>query len=207
MAMTRNLEVLSKINVLGTAFPQSRKHREILNAANSDFTYAAEAPKSGRFRGVWLALVRLSPELEDRFGIHQEIPVIYSPHTDVQGRTITRLREILDLLPQDRQGYAGGVLFFWAPDQKLETKLERFSRTELVLIPLPNNDAASFLRTLATHLYSQDLYRERTYVTGDQFFGRRSLLAELRGDLTNHRVPAVFGTRKTGKTSILKGSR
>ena len=201
---TKNPSVLSKIEALGKAFPVSRGHRETLNAADSDFTYARPAGTSGPFRDVWLALIRLSPELEDRFGIHQEIPVVYSPHTDVQSRTILRLREMLELLPQDRQGFAGGVLFFWAPDIKLETKLEKFSRTELVLIPLPTGGAEKLVRTLASHLYSQDLYRERTYVTGDQFFGRRHILAELRGDLADHRVSAVFGTRKTGKTSILK---
>jgi hypothetical protein len=60
------------------------------------------------------------------------------------------------------------------------------------------------LGTLFSRLYSQDLYREKTAVTGEQFFGRRSILAQLRGDLANYRVSAVFGTRKTGKTSILK---
>ena len=201
---TTNHLVLSRIDNLGHAFPDSRGHRRTFTAAASDFTYVHATELPSPFQGVWIALIRLSAELEDRFGIHQEIPVVYSPYTDVQGRTITRLREMLAYLPRDRQGYAGGLLFFWAPDPKLETKLQKFSRTELVLIPIPTGDAEELVATLAKHLYSQDLYRERTYVTGDQFFGRRNLLAELRGDLADHRVAAVFGTRKTGKTSILK---
>jgi hypothetical protein len=201
---TQNPTVLSKINELGSVFPISRTHRATLNAANSDFTYAAEAAKTGPFAGIWLALVALSPQIEDRFSIRQEIPVVYSPHPDFQSRTITQLQDLLRMIPQERQGYANGVLFFWAPDSKLNAKLENFSKTELVLIAIPEGGPGSLLSTLASHLYSQDLYRERTYVTGDQFFGRRSLLAELRGDLIEHRVPAVFGTRKTGKTSILK---
>ena len=64
------------------------------------------------------ALIRLSPKLEDRFGLHQEIPVVYSPHTDLQGRTILKLRDMLELLPKDRQAFTGGVLFLWAPDNK-----------------------------------------------------------------------------------------
>lgn len=202
--LTRNAVVLSKLDTLGSVFPESRVHRRILNDCGSDFTYAAEAPRDSPFSGLWLALVRLSPDLEEQLAIHQEIPVIYSPHADIQGRTIVRLSEILDYLPRERQGFAGGIVFFWAPDVKLEAKLEQFSRTELVLLPLPVSSADRFLLMVRARLYSQDLYRERTAVTGDQFFGRRSILMQLRGDLENHRVAAVFGTRKTGKTSILK---
>jgi len=202
--LTRNTTILSKLDALARVFPQSRHHRAILNETGSDFTYAAELPANSPFADVWLALIRLAPDLEERFAIHQEIPVIYSPHTDVQGRSIVRLPEMFTRLPAERQGFAGGLVFFWAPDPRLETKLERFSKTELVLLPMPSGSSDGFLTNLVARLYSQDLYRERTAVTGDQFFGRRSILAQLRGDLANHRVPAVFGTRKTGKTSILK---
>lgn len=201
---SRNPIVLSKVNSLTAAFPEARQHRETLKLVQSDFVYASSAPLDGPFAGVWLGLIRLSEELEERFGIHQEIPTIYSPHSDIQSRTIVRIPEMLELLPPERQGYAEGITFFWAPDVRLQTKLQKFSKTERVLIPMQSGDSLSFVTALSGHLYSQDLYRERTYVTGDQFFGRRSLLADLRGDLYNHRVPAVFGTRKTGKTSILK---
>lgn len=200
---TRDPKVLEKISELIAAFPVARRHRQTLNAAQSDFTYASPAPTPGPFSGLWLALVRLSPELEDRYAIHQEIPVVYSPHSDLQGRTIVMLKEVFCLLPQERRGFAGGVAFLWASDPKLDTKLEKFSKTELVLMSIPEDGPDALVQTLASHLYSQDLYRERTYVTGSQFFGRRALLAELRGDLADHRVSAVFGTRKTGKTSIL----
>ena len=202
--LTRNPVVLKQVDALASAFPAARHHRSVLNGIGSDFTYVAELPKDGPFAGVWIALVRLSPDLEERFAISKEIPVVYSPHTDVQGRSIVRLPEMLGQLPHERQGFASGVVFCWAPDRRLETKLQEFSKTELVLLPLPSGTAEEFLTVLFSRLYSQDLYREKTAVTGDQFFGRRSILAQLRGDLTNHRVSAVFGTRKTGKTSILK---
>jgi hypothetical protein len=202
--LTHDPIVLSKLNTLGVAYPASRRHRAVLNEIGSDFTYAAELPKRGPFSKTWIALIRLSPDLEERFAINKEIPVIYSPHSDIQGRSIVRLPEMLDELPPDRRGFAGGVAFYWADDSRLQTKLEQFSKTEMVLLPLPEGTAEEFLGILISRLYSQDLYREKTAVTGDQFFGRRSILAQLRGDLTNHRVAAVFGTRKTGKTSILK---
>lgn len=202
--LTRNPVVLKQLDALASAFPASRDHRSVLNEIGSDFTFVGELPKDGPFAGVWVALVRLSPDLEERLAINREIPVVYSPHNDVQGRSIVRLPEMLSQLPHERRGFAAGVVFYWAPDHRLETKLQEFSRTELVLLPMPSGNAEEFLAVLFSRLYSQDLYREKTAVTGDQFFGRRSILAQLRGDLTNHRVSAVFGTRKTGKTSILK---
>jgi hypothetical protein len=202
--LTRNPLILSKLNTMGVAFPASRHHRAILNEIGSDFTYAGALPNDGPFAGFWIALIRLSPDLEERFAINKEIPVIYNPHSDIQGRSIVRLPEMLRQLPPDRKGFAGGVVFFWADDHRLEAKLEQFSKTELVILPLPQKTAEQFLGVLVSRLYSQDLYREKTAVTGDQFFGRRSILAQLRGDLSNYRVAAVFGTRKTGKTSILK---
>lgn len=202
---TRHLVVLKLLAELATIYPQSKDHRDALRELDSDFVYAAPVVGGSRVTtDIWITTIRLAPLLEDRFGIYREIAAIYSPHADLQGRTISRIPDLLNLLPPERRGFASGVVFFWAPDTRLVAKLDQFTKTEQVLIPLIGSGGQDQLRAISSRLYSQDLYRERTYVTGDQFFGRRTLLQELRADLHSQKVPAIFGTRKTGKTSILQ---
>ncbi|MFX1759542.1 RNA-binding domain-containing protein [Rhodococcus sp. As11] len=201
---TRNPVVLQKLEELAIRYPESRSHRNALRDLNSDFVYAAPVRDDKRFHDVWIVLVRLAPELEDRFGIHREILGIYTPHADLQGRTIRRIPELFAMLPIERRGIARHISFVWSSDSRLHTKLDQLSQTELVLIPFVGYDGDSLLHALAGRLYAQDLYQERKYVTGDQFFGRRPILQALRADLRNQQISGLFGTRKTGKTSILK---
>lgn len=201
---TTDPTVLSQLDRLATKYPDSEVHRKTLQSLDSDFVYASPISSDSRFSGVWLALIRFSSELEDRFGIYREVAVIYSPHSDLQGRTISRISDALEHLPRERQGYETSCCFLWAPDTRLVTKLDQFSRTERVVLPLTSESPDQWLVKLTARLYRQDLYREKTFVTGDQFFGRRKLLSAIRNDLKNGKVVSVFGTRKTGKTSVLK---
>ena len=130
-------------------------------------------------RETWLVLLRFGAVLESRFGFTREIAVIYSPFEDLQIRTTDSIERYLSRLPEDRRSVSNNETFVWAPDPRLHTKLDSWSRPSRVLIPLPDrrkivaeDRVPQFIAALAERLASRDLYSARGYVTGDQFFGR-----------------------------------
>lgn len=201
--------MIKQLDALSAAFPAAAEHRRLLRLLGSEFVYAA--PLADRYGGVsreWVTLIRLHPSLERRFSINSEILCLYTPQIDLQGRTIEKLRDIESSLPTQRRSIARNIYFVSAPDTRLSNKLHEFSRPDRTLLPLQGRgnaeSAERLLESVGMRLYTRDLYSEHSYVTGDQFFGRQRLLQEIAADISARRIPAVFGMRKTGKTSILR---
>lgn len=203
--------LLRKLDELVRVFPQAQAHREALRRLGSEVVYARELTE-GEFRalgGVWIALVRFSEGIENRLGLTREVLLLYSPHRDLQYRTFQAIGSLLqgDFLPREA---TSGVALVSCPDPRQEQKLDDWSRTHLTAIPLPPSTdetddlAREIVRALERRLFSRDLYAETLPVTGQGFFGRRTLLQALLNDARSHRVSGIFGLRKSGKTSLLK---
>lgn len=202
VAAPRNQEVLGKIAALEKLFPVAAEHRKMLKALGSQFVYAKTftAP-DGKTLG--LALARFSGAIEAAFGITREVMFFYTPYRDLQIRTFTWAKEELASLSRDA---TPDLVLFHAPDERLTIKLEDWSRLTFTAIPLDarlNPDPISLVSLIREHVYARDLFYETTPVRGDRFFGRKTILQELRDDVTNQRVSGLFGLRKSGKTSIL----
>ena len=96
---------------LEAAFPVSTQHRQNFRHLGCEYVYVASVTET-RFNDCWLVLVRLGTILEVRFGISSEIPAIYSPHADLQSRTVDSIETILMEVPSDRQSFTKEPAFF-----------------------------------------------------------------------------------------------
>lgn len=198
----KGVEVLERLSALERVFPEARIHRQLLQKLGSQFVYA-KTFKGPDGKRLGLALARFSGAIEAAFGITREVMFFYTPYRDLQIRSFTWAKEQLAALPRDA---TPDLILFYSPDGRLTTKLEDWSRLTFTAIPLDNNlsrDPISLIRLIRNHIYARDLFYETTPVRGDRFFGRKTILQELRDDVVNQRVSGLFGLRKSGKTSIL----
>lgn len=198
----QNSDVLNNVKKLETLFPVAAKHGEMLKALGSQFVYA-KTMRASDGKNLGIALARFSGAIESAFGITREVMFFYAPYYDLQIRTFTKAQEILTQLP--RQATPDLVLFS-APDDRLTIKLEDWSRLNFTAIPLDSKmskEPINIVRVIRDHIYARDLFYETTPVRGNRFFGRKTLLQELKDDIDNQRVSGVFGLRKSGKTSVL----
>lgn len=198
-----NANTVRKVAELESAFPVAAQHRQMLQALGSQFVYANVV--TGRDdKKMGYALARFSGAIEAAFGITREVMFFYSPYYDLQIRTFSRAKEILASLSREA---TPDLIFFASPDDRLTIKLEDWSVLGFTAIPLANELTAEPLQLvslLRDYVYARDLFYETTPVRGERFFGRKTLMQELRDDIENQRVSGVFGLRKSGKTSVLQ---
>ena len=198
-----NSDVVRNVETLEAEFPVAAQHRAMLQALGSQFVYAKTVP-AGDGKQLGVALARFSGAIEAAFGITREVMFFYSPFYDLQIRTFTRAKEILQNLPREA---TPDLVFFASPDDRMTIKLGDWSTLGFSAIPLQSNldsTPLEIIRLLRDHVYARDLFYETTPVRGDKFFGRKALLQELKDDIVNQRVSGIFGLRKSGKTSVLQ---
>lgn len=119
-----------------------------------------------------------------------------------------RISEMLAYLPPERENYTRWLTFLSSSDPRLSIKLNEFSDATHIYIPLSTKpqegSAEALITSMSRRIHSIDPYAQHGSVTGDQFFGRRLLLNSISANVKNQQIPAIFGMRKTGKTSVLK---
>ncbi len=197
-----NEEVVKRVQRLESTFPEFRKHRSMLQALGSQFVYAdVFVTTDGKHCG--LALARFSGAIESAFGLTREVPFFYAPYFDLQSRSFKLAKDKVAGLPRE---VTPDLIFFSSPDDRLTFKLNEWSKLQFTAIPLPTTldaEPIALIAQLRDHIYARDLFYETTPVSGSKFFGRKTLMQELRDDIANQRVSGLFGLRKSGKTSIL----
>lgn len=197
-----NRDVLKNVARLRENFPQARVHQQMLQALGSQFVYA-DTFEMQDGRSSTLALARFSGAIEGAFGLTREVAFYYSPYFDLQTRSfMTAKQKLLSL----KREVTPDLMFFCAPDDRLTVKLKEWSKLQFMAIPLPSSLGAepiALISQLRDYIYARDLFYETTPVSGYKFFGRATLLQELRDDIANQRASGLFGLRKSGKTSIL----
>ncbi|MFC6704629.1 translation initiation factor IF-2 N-terminal domain-containing protein [Flexivirga alba] len=193
--------LVSRIERLGEQFPVFRDHLDALRSLGSQVVYAGMCKQKG-FTNCGVALVRFSGAIETGFGFTREVMLFYSPHRDLQVRTFeVAAKEIA----RSDSSVTPDTFFMWSPDQRLRIKLNDWSRSSRLAIPLliDPHDELSLITLLRDYVYARDLFYATTPVYGASFFGRRTLLQSLRDDVFSQKVTGLFGLRKSGKTSIL----
>jgi hypothetical protein len=197
------------ISQLEADYPQSALDRNALRRLGAEFVYAKRIVDE-RANISWLVLIRFGAVLEAELGFTREVPALYSPHTDLQIRTIDPIDQLLrEHLPPERRSVTSEVVFVHAPDRRLELKLADWSSSARTLVPLvadSDTEAAAQhqLAAIRQQLWSRDPYETRDAVTGGEFFGRQRLIHALRQHVRANEPAGLFGMRKTGKTSLLK---
>lgn len=200
----RDAGTLRHLERLQLAFPTARRQREALWVLKSDFSYAASW--DGR---LWLGLVRFGRNIERRFGITNEVLILYVPYYDLQPRILSALDAYKSSLPAGRLADKQ-LLLIHCPDPDADAKLESwspslgFSAVRLSSVGTIEEIAERLIAGLVSRLSSRNLYEESLAVTGMDFYGREDILRQLIFELRQRNVCGVFGLRKSGKTSIIK---
>lgn len=196
-------ELLKNIKRLERAFPVAAEHLQMLRALGSQFVYA-DVKYSSDNKPWGTAMVRFSGAIESAFGLTREVAFFYFPYGDLQVRQFRQAKETLST--RKKSDVTPDLAFFFSPDERLTVKLTDWSKVSFTAIPLPINpghEPIELVTLLRDRVYARDLFYETTPVSGERFFGRQTLLQELRDDIKSHRVSGLFGLRKSGKTSIL----
>jgi hypothetical protein len=202
--------LMQHLSELERAVPEAKAHREAFRQLGSEFVYARRVGADPAFRQMadaWAVLVRFGLVMETTFGLTREVLLLYSPHRDLQIRSYNALPVLLASLPRD---VTPGVALVSTPDPRQAEKLDDWSDLYFTAIPIPvatmdsDQHSRGIIRSLEQRLFSRDLYAETAPVTGPAFFGRQIMLQSLLDDVRSHRVPGLFGLRKSGKTSVLK---
>jgi translation initiation factor IF-2-like protein len=191
--------LLGHIESICRQFGDAAVHLDALRRLGSQFVYVDEG-----VAGYRSARVRFSSAIEHAFGFTRELLFIYAPYVDLHTKAIDRIHRIIE---DNSRFVTPDVVFVSSPDVRLKAKLDDWSTPSLLLIPLLpsiSDDPLELIQLLRQYIYSRDLFYVTTPVHGSRFFGRRTLLQELRDDIQMGRVAGIFGLRKAGKTSVLK---
>jgi hypothetical protein len=156
----------------------------------------------------WYILLKPTQSIVDLFGINKEILCLVSDYPDVQVRTFDYADKMLGFYGH-RVTDDAFILISAARDVAAFCRdyLNRTGRTVILStwdeVLAADEDFA--IRLLRNHLFSRDVFDQKSPVSNDfQFFARNKTVDEIIDDLKNGQNAGIFGLRKTGKTSVLQ---
>lgn len=180
----------------------------LAEALDEGFDVTFGAPRGDKF--FWLASPK--PHLNQRFGLQNEILVIYSPQAKSDARILTVIEQ-LSRSPDFRHRIDKVLFFVIHNGEKDSTDSLLESDSDRVIIGITSSELLNpgkgslFLRAKISARFGKiDLFGMSSPIGTDQyFFGREALVQELIQSCTikNQNV-GLFGLRKTGKTSVLQ---
>ncbi len=166
----------------------------------------------GRVHGelsFWLAEPK--GHTKERFGLQQEVLIIYSPHPRTDARVLTAIENITR--HPDFRHRVEKILFILVHKGDIaETEELVRTQTERIVVSIGVTEILNpqrgdlFLRRRITAAVGEiDLFGVSSPITSDKnFFGRDELVQHLvNRSATRHENSGLFGLRKTGKTSVL----
>lgn len=200
---------------------------EVQNAHLRHFPHEREAilPFQNEFDVTWGArrtlhgsdfssyIVRPEPTIRDLFGLGLEVAVFLFDYETVEARTFQAISQAMSEHP-----LAGRVepsayflvsrcksVFAWVSDYAMRNPQARN------LIPIAVDeirgaiaDRYALRDLIARSAFRRDLFDYRLPINSDiYFFGRETLISELRDQIKKGQNTGLFGLRKTGKTSLL----
>jgi hypothetical protein len=157
----------------------------------------------------------LSPEehLKESYGFENEIMLVYAPYGRMEPRTLQAIEQIFSQSPA--KGRVETLNYFLISDatdvrewldsytsSRQESRIiVSFTRQELEA----NRGNAWFVRNkLNEQFFGRDLFNYSLPLVEDTyFFGRQQLIMEYLDSIKRRENKAIFGLRKTGKTSFL----
>lgn len=152
------------------------------------------------------------PHTRERFGLQQEVLIIYSRHHKTDARVLTAIESIIQL--REFKYRVEKVVFILIHNGSIEEteELVRASEERIIIPILENellnpNKGSLFIRTkLVETIGATNLFGMNSPITSDKyFFGRSEFVQSLVNRTTVSRENSgVFGLRKTGKTSVFR---
>lgn len=173
-------------------------------------TWAAKRQRFGS--EVSAFFLKPEPHLTETFGIDREVLLLHAPYSKVEARLFQVAAWILAELPAAGRvesivylviGPAGNLK--QAVGQQItDNKQARIAVPFLESECLAATDSFFIRNRMQEYLFTRDLFDLQLPITSETYyFGRKSLLVDLRDAVKNGENAGVFGLRKTGKTSLL----
>lgn len=161
---------------------------------------------------VHIFLLKPDKKFTTRFGISQDIFLVYSPFRDFQARTLKAadsIRSDADIAPRIDKS----ICFIVSDSPNGAQWISNYSiQNSLPYIPVHffSDELTSkysrdvLLGELDKALFTSDLFHFTSAITNDHlFFGRHNLAQELLASLRRQSNIGLFGLRRIGKTSLL----
>ncbi|MCR6033630.1 AAA family ATPase [Nocardioides sp. zg-579] len=176
-------------------------------------------------KNLTFTLVRLGTDVERRFGISGEVAIFHAPWGDFQRRSYNAIANDLVEISNGCQSSSLGKVRFtpttklavvvsndasaakkvaeWSHDDSSPTTIVVLDAAALTTMA-PHEMRVALLKEIRGRLGDRDLYQAQNPVSGDDFFGRAGLLRDLSSSVLADQNIAIFGLRRSGKTSVIR---
>ena len=160
----------------------------------------------------WQLIIRLPHQLEEEFGFSRELLLLVTGWADFRVSDLEQVRTLVRATPRVEPEAAA----FVGDDPRTADKAYEWGGNDFTLFVLTHDQVASAVEAgrspsiqclreaLQAGLFGRNFYDESGPVTGERFFGRSTLLNQIRSDFVHHRTVGLFGLRKIGKTSLIQ---
>lgn len=162
-----------------------------------------------------LSVFFLSPEdhYKESYGFENEVLLVYSPYKRMEPRTLQTIEQVFSASPA--KGRVETLNYFLISDcDEVKSWLESYvsSRQETrIIVSFTKSEIISakgdtwFLRNkLEQQFFGRDLFNYSLPLVEDTyFFGRQNITMDYYDAVRRSENKAIFGLRKTGKTSLL----
>lgn len=189
----------------------NQKERNIVNILAGEFYITNAAAISADGSDYCYILMKPTAAFEEATNIYKEIIAIFSRYDTLEARALEAYEQIVQKVKQHRYEKLCYVLI--SADENVEKNLAAFliGQENQIIVPFSykqilssKNNPYLVRNQFRNILYSRDLFDISEPIKNEIFFfGRADLVAEI---ITKHHAGqnfALFGLRKTGKTSII----
>lgn len=167
--------------------------------------------KLGKTSEYKYCLIKPVENFKEMFNIEREIVVIFSPYNDLQPRTLDAIDYVNKTLPELRVEKICSVIFSNDPhcEAKIKDLLKQDQESQII-IPIyyeefrDSSDPYFIENKFRRHFYTRDLFAFESPLKKDlYFFGRTDIIHKIVNRHQSNENSALFGLRKTGKTSVI----
>jgi hypothetical protein len=156
-------------------------------------------------------LVKPTERYNEMFNLERELVVIFADFKDFQPRTLDAIEFAYNKLPDLRVEKICSIVF--SNDPKVEEKigdLLKQDQESQIIIPVHygeyflSNDPYYLENKFRKHFFTRDLFAFESPIKKDlYFFGRTDIIHKIVSRHQSNENSALFGLRKTGKTSVI----
>lgn len=156
-------------------------------------------------------LIKPNENFKEMFNLEREIVVIFSPYKELQPRTLDAIDYANRTQPDLRVEKVCSIIF--SNDPNCETKIKDLLKQDQesqIIIPInyeefqQSTDPFFIENKFRRHFYTRDLFAFESPLKKDlYFFGRTDIIHKIVNRHQSNENSALFGLRKTGKTSVI----
>ena len=187
--------------------------RNLLHAFSHDFTITWAADRKSHNSDISIFLLKPENHMAELFGFQREIALFYSKYKNTQARIFPAIEQFCNDSPlKGRIDQTVSLLLSEDPKcVEFTNEYQIENPQSKIFVPMyansyrtRNESEWSLRNTISEHLFSRNLFDYKLPLTTDMYFyGRDDISARLIDNFRKSENSAIFGLRKTGKTSLL----